>query len=49
MQNFDEINHIRNIKHLIERLNSPKTMRDRLKDPYDFFAYPTLFFRLKYE
>jgi hypothetical protein len=38
---------MRTIKHLIERLNCPKTIQDRIKDPHDFFAYPTLFFRYK--
>lgn len=30
---------------LYESLNRGKTMADRYKDPHDFYAYPTLFFR----
>lgn len=41
----DEVNHHLTIKYLIQRLNSPKNYADRLKDPNDFLAYPTLFFR----
>ena len=41
----EEVNHHLTIRHLIQRLNSPKNYVDRLKDPNDFLAYPTLFFR----
>jgi hypothetical protein len=42
---FEETNHHLRIKHLIEKLNSPKSYQDRLKDTNDFLAHPTLFFR----
>ena len=42
---FEETNHHLQIKHLIEKLNSPKSYQDRLKDSHDFLAYPSLFFR----
>ncbi len=36
--------HLR-LKHLINRLNSPKSYQDRLKDSNDFLVYPSMFFR----
>lgn len=36
---------MRSIKKLFQVLNSDKKMSDRIKDPHDFIAYPSLFFR----
>lgn len=41
----EEMNHHLTLKHLIQRLNSPKSYADRLKDDHDFIAHPSLFFR----
>jgi len=41
----EEMNHHLTLKHLIKRLNSPKSYYERLKDEHDFIAYPSLFFR----
>lgn len=41
----EEMNHHLTLRHLIKRLNSPKSYQDRLKDENDFLAYPALFFR----
>jgi len=41
----EELNHHLTLKHLIQRLNSPKSYYERMKDENDFIAYPSLFFR----
>ena len=42
---FTQVEHQRNIQHLYSFICRPKNMSDRLKDPNDFFAYPTYFRR----
>ena len=42
------MNHHLTLKHLIQRLNFPKSYYERLKDENDFIAYPSLFFRYSY-
>jgi hypothetical protein len=44
-QRYDDQQHLRNIRQLVETLNRGKTFAERAKDPHDFFAYPALFFR----
>jgi len=39
------MNHHLTLKHLIQRLNSPKSHLERQKDKNDFIAHPSLFFR----
>lgn len=42
MENYE---HHKNIEHLYDFISREKSMADRIKDPHDFFAYPTYFFR----
>lgn len=44
-QQYDDQQHLRNIRQLVATLNRGKTIAERNKDPHDFFAYPALFFR----
>ena len=44
-QQYDDQQHLRNIRQLVAILNREKTFFERKKDPHDFFAYPALFFR----
>ena len=42
---FVKQQHIQNITRLLYSITKEKTNHDRLKDPHDFIAYPSLFFR----
>jgi hypothetical protein len=44
-QQYADQQHIKNIRRLFNNLNREKNYSDRLKDPHDFIAYPSLFFR----
>lgn len=43
--NFVKEEHLKNIKKLLTAITEEKTNQQRLKDPNDFMAYPTYFFR----
>jgi hypothetical protein len=37
--------HLKNITKLLHNITREKSNQERIKDPHDFMAYPTLFFR----
>ena len=47
--NFVKEEHLKNIKKLLTAITEEKTNQQRLKDPNDFMAYPTYFFRKEAE